>query len=61
MSHTSNPPLLAVHEITKPKQEREQEMTTTTKDLCWGIAIIAFAVVGWRPLCILIGKLCGWC
>ena len=44
----------------QPKQEREQEMTTTTKDLCWGIAIIAFAVVGWRPVCVLIGHLMGW-
>lgn len=60
MSHTSNPPLLAVHEIPNPNR-KEKEMTTTTKDLCWGIAIIAFAVVGWRPVCILIGKLCGWC
>ena len=59
MSHTSNPPLLAVHEITYPNR-KEKEMTTTTKDLCWGIAIIAFAVVGWRPVCVLIGHLMGW-
>ena len=45
--------------LTNPNR-KEKEMTTTTKDLCWGIAIIAFAVVGWRPVCILIGHLMGW-
>ena len=47
MSHTSNPPLLAVHEIPKPKQEREQEMTTTTKDLCWGLRVMGAWLIDW--------------
>ena len=35
-------------------------MTTTEKDLCWGFAILGFAVWGWRPVCWLIGRLMGW-